>query len=75
MLEILFKSLFERIWNLVKLIEFPHSLHGRMVPDINIDREGEYPVVQVPPPGSTRVQSLDDGGHITEDAGVHQRYK
>ena len=24
------------------------------------------------PPSRTRVQSLDDGGHIAEDAGVHQ---
>ena len=35
-LEILFKSLFEGIWNLVKLVKFPDSLHGGVVPDITI---------------------------------------
>ena len=49
MLEILFKSLFERIWNLVKLVEFPDSLHGRMVPDTNIIRVGEHEVFSLKP--------------------------
>ena len=33
MLEILLQSLFEGIWYLVELVEFSHSLHGRVVPD------------------------------------------
>ena len=42
-LEILFKSLFEGIWNLVKLVKFPDSLHGGVVPDITIKLPSQRP--------------------------------
>ena len=55
MLEVLFQSLTERVWNLVEADELFDLLHLSMV----ARRAG--------------VQSLDDGAHITEDAGIHQR--